>query len=229
MNKLSISVIIVVQNGERYLAEAIESVLAQTYQPDEIIIVDGKSTDNTERIAKSYQQVRYMCQVGRGLANARNTGIDSAHGELIAFLDHDDLWIPKKLSMQVNYFIKNPETQYTNTRVKLFLEPECSLRPGFPKKLLEEEHLGRTPGTLVARKSLFNLIGSFNPEFTIGCDVEWFTRAKDYNISMAFIPEVLLYKRIHNTNLSGNVQVNRRELLIIVKQSLERKCQYQSK
>lgn len=229
MNKFSISVIIVVQNGERYLAEAIESVLTQTYQPNEIIVVGGESTDNTEKVAKSYEQVRYIRQIDRGLANARNIGIDAAQGELIAFLDHDDRWTPKKLSTQVDYFIKNPEIQYTNARVKLFLEPGCSLRSGFPKELLEEEQLGRTPGTLVARKSLFNLIGKFNPGFTIGCDVEWFTRAKDYNIFMAFIPEVLLYKRIHNTNLSGNVQVNRRELLTIVKQSLDRKGQHQSK
>ena len=223
MNNLSISVIIVVENGERYLIGAIESVLAQTYQPNEIIIVDGRSTDNTEMIAKSYQQVRYMRQVGRGLADARNTGIDSAQGELIAFLDHDDLWIPKKLNTQISYFIKNPEIQYTNARLKLFLEPGCSLRIGFPKDLFEKEQLGRTPGTLVARKSLFNLIGKFNSRFNIGCDVEWFVRAKDYNIPMSFISDVLLYKRVHDTNISGNVQVNKQELLTIIKQSLEHK------
>ncbi|BAQ65148.1 glycosyltransferase [Geminocystis sp. NIES-3709] len=222
MNKITVSVIIVVQNGEKYLTRAIESVLNQTYQPDEIIVVDGDSTDKTPDIAKSYRNIRYVQQTETGLANARNTGINVAGGDLIAFLDHDDRWCENKLSIQVNDFIKNPEIQYSYGRVQLFLDLGCELRQGFRKKLLQEEQLGRTPGTLMARKSLFEDIGQFNTEFTIGCDVEWFTRAKDYQILYGFIPEVLLYKRIHDRNLSGNVETNRKELFKIVRQSLQR-------
>jgi glycosyltransferase involved in cell wall biosynthesis len=222
MNKLSISVIIVVQNGELYLKQAIESVLTQTHTPNEIIVVNGHSRDNTEKIVKLYPNVSYIHQKGKGLANARNTGIDVARGELITFLDHDDYWRKDKLSIQLSYLTSNPEIQYSYSKVKLFLESGCKLRIGFSPELLEKEQIGRTPGTLMVRKSLFSKIGDFNPEFSIGCDVEWFTRAKDYNISYAFIPKVLLYKRVHNTNLSANVQTNRKELLSIIKQSIER-------
>ncbi|HDY88685.1 MAG TPA: glycosyltransferase [bacterium] len=220
MTKPLVSVIITVYNGERYLAEAIESVLAQTQKPNEIIVVDGESQDNTEKIARSYRQVHFIRESVRGLANARNMGINVCQGELIAFLDHDDRWTPNKLKVQIDYLINNPKIQYVNALVKIFLEPGCTLRLGYTRKSLNRAMIGRTPGTLIARKSLFDRIGGFSADFVIGCDVEWFTRAKDNNIPMTVIPEVLLYKRLHNTNLSGNVQVNRQELFTIVKQSI---------
>lgn len=222
MNQITVSVIIVVQNGEKYLATAIDSVLSQTYLPNQIIIVDGNSTDKTADIAQSYNGVFYLKQTGKGLANARNTGIEKATGNLITFLDHDDHWCENKLTIQVNQFINYPEIQYSYGQVQLFLESGCELRQGFTETLLQEAQKGRTPSTLMVRKSLFEQIGKFNEEFTIGCDVEWFTRAKDDQIPYSFIPEILLYKRVHDHNLSGNVETNRKELFKIVRQSLQR-------
>lgn len=228
MDKIKISVVIVVKNGEKYLKEAIDSVFAQSYQANEIIVIDGESTDKTSDIAKSYGNVRYIAQKGKGLANARNTGIDKAKGDLIAFLDHDDRWCDNKLSIQVNQFINDPKIEYSYGQVELFLESGCQLRQGFREKLLQEAQKGRTPGTLMVRKSLFEKIGKFNEEFTIGCDVDWFTRAKDCHIPYIFIAQTLLYKRIHNGNLSNNVEINRRELLTIVKQSIHRQRLFKS-
>ncbi|MFE1744117.1 glycosyltransferase [Coleofasciculus sp. H7-2] len=218
-----VSVIIVVKNGERYLTRAIESILAQTYEPYEIIVVDGQSIDNTENIAKSFQQVRYVRQTTQGIADAYNQGIDSARGEFIAFLSHDDTWTPNKLSTQVSYMIQHPEIQYTVAKVKFFLEEGHSIPPGFRPELLEGEHIGCIMETLVARKTLFEAIGKLNPEFTVAEDVDWFSRAKDNNISMTVMAEVLLHKHIHNTNLSLNSAVNNQNLLKIMKQSIERK------
>lgn len=228
MNQITVSVIIVVKNGEKYLKEAIDSIFAQSYQANEIIVIDGESTDKTSDIAKSYGNVKYIAQKGKGLANARNTGIDKAKGDLIAFLDHDDRWCDNKLTIQVNEFIQNPEILYSYGQVELFLESGCQLRQGFREKLLQEAQKGRTPGTLMVRKSLFEKIGKFNEEFTIGCDVDWFTRVKDCHIAYNFIAQTLLYKRIHNSNLSNNVEINRRELLTIVKQSIHRQRLFKS-
>lgn len=219
----SISTIVVVQNGERYLSGAIESIINQTHQPDEIIVVDGYSKDNTAEVAKSYPQVSYICQRGRGLANARNTGIEHANGELIAFLDHDDYWSPEKLQVQLNYFIDHPNIQYSYANVKLFLEPGSQLRHGFRQQQFNQEQIGRTPGTLVARKCLFDIIGNFNSSFMIGCDVDWFTRAKDLQIAAAYVPQTLLYKRVHNSNLSRNTNTNKKEVFKLIKQSLDRR------
>ncbi|MBW4576553.1 MAG: glycosyltransferase [Aphanothece sp. CMT-3BRIN-NPC111] len=217
-----VSTIIVVKNGEPYLTEAIDSVISQTYKRYEVIVVDGQSTDKTEKIVKKYPQLRYILQTGDGLADARNTGIEAARGELIAFLDCDDLWAANKLQAQVDCLVSYPNIQYAIARLKLFLEPGCSLRPGFNKESFGQPQLGYTPGTLIARKSLFAQVGLFNPKFKIGCDVDWFARVKDRHIPMAVISEVLLYKRIHSTNLSGNIKVNKQELLSVVKQSVIR-------
>lgn len=218
-----VSVIVVVKNGELYLHKAIESILAQTYQAFEIIVVDGQSTDSTEKIAKSFQQVRYVLQTGQGIANAYNQGIDAARGEFIAFLSHDDTWTPNKLNTQVNYLIQHPEIQYTVAKVKFVLEAGHSIPPGFKTELLSGVHVGCIMETLVVRKTLFTAIGKLNPEFTVAEDVDWFARAKDNNIPMAVIPEVLLHKHIHNTNLSLNSTVNNQNLLKIMRQSIARK------
>jgi glycosyltransferase involved in cell wall biosynthesis len=218
-----VSVIIVVKNGELYLNRAIESVIAQTYKPYEIIVVDGQSTDNTAKIAKSFPQIRYIYQTSQGIANAYNQGIDEAQGEYIAFLSHDDTWTPNKLSTQVNYLIQHPNIQYTVAKVKFFLEEGHSIPPGFKTELLSGDHVGCIMETLVVRKSVFGVIGKLNPEFTVAEDVDWFARAKDNNIPMAVISEVLLHKHIHNTNLSLNSTVNNQNILKIMRQSIARK------
>jgi glycosyltransferase involved in cell wall biosynthesis len=222
---MRISVIIVVQNGERYLLTAIESVINQTYQPNEILVVDGYSTDRTAEIAKSNPNIRYVKQYGKGLANARNTGIDNATGELITFLDHDDYWTLNKLEVQQQSFLNSLDIQYSYANLILFLESGCKLRSGFKPQQFQEAQIGRTPGTLMARKSLFQEIGNFNPHFTIGCDVEWFTRARNYGVCETCLQQVLLHKRVHDNNLSGNVKTNKEELLQIIKQSIARKRQ----
>jgi len=217
---LSVSVILVVQNGEKYLKSAIESVMKQSHQPEEIIVVDGISTDKTATIARSFNQVSYLKQSGVGLANARNTGIDYATGDLIAFLDYDDQWTADKLKIQINHFITDPDVQYSFGCVKLFAEPGFELRPGYTKSSFAEPHVGRTPGTLMVRKSFLQNGGEFKPEYKIGCDFEWFTRVKDLKIPYVSIPQILLLKRIHHSNLSNNVETNRNEILKVIKQSL---------
>jgi glycosyltransferase involved in cell wall biosynthesis len=222
MNQPLVSVIIAVKNGERYLPHAMDSVRAQTYENYEVIVVDGQSTDNTERIARSYPRTRFLGQSGQGLAAAWNTGLAAAHGELIAFLDHDDYWPPHKLSLQVDYLTRHPEIQFVIGRVKFFLEPGYAVPGGFKRELFEGDHLGRIPGTLMARKPLFDEIGGFRTDLVIASDVEWFAQAKDHNVPMAIIPEVLLYKRVHETNLASDARIGNRELLAVLRESIKR-------
>jgi len=221
-----VSVVIPVKNGERFLASAIKSVLEQDYKPFEIIVVDGQSVDNTASIAKSYTQVRYILQSSdSGISRARNIGIDESKGELIAFISHDDVWLPNKLNAQVKYLIDHPEIQYTVTRVKFFMEPGCPIPPGFRKELLNKDYVGKMSETLVTRKSLFDLIGGFDPEITYGEDLDWFAKAKDNNISMAVIPEVLVYKRVCDSNVSyrpSDAREINRSILKSIKNSLDK-------
>src|SRR5690242_5053753 len=110
MERATVSVIIPAYNSERYIADALRSVLAQTYMPQEIIVVDDGSSDGTARALDPFRStIRYIYQKNRGEPAARNTGMREAKGDYIAFLDADDLWLPEKLDLQMTYLAAHPE------------------------------------------------------------------------------------------------------------------------
>lgn len=224
---VTVSVIIPVKNGERFLRSALDSVVSQTYRNYEIIVVDGESSDKTAEIAQSYASVRYIYQTVHGLSHAYNMGIRAARGEFIAFLAHDDVWTSDKLSVQVEYLMTHADIQYTIARVKFFLEPGFPSPLGFRKELLKDDHVGRILETLVVRKSLFDVIGNFDTEVAISMDVDWFVRTNDRGVRMAVIPHVLLHRRVHDANTSLQFEVNSRrydeEMLKLLRRSVHRK------
>jgi glycosyltransferase involved in cell wall biosynthesis len=223
MNNPLVSVIIPVYNGERYLVEAVESVQQQGYQPLEIIIVDDGSTDSTASIATSFQgDVRYVHQPNGGPAAARNRGLKLARGDVIAFLDADDLWAPNKLSVQVDCLLKHPHIGYTLARRRDFLEPGTDRPSWLRKELLLKDHVGFLP-TLVARRRVFEQVGVFDPRYRIGEDVDWFARAKDAGIPMMVVPEILLYRRVHSSNLGYQARVGDPVLFRALRASIHRK------
>lgn len=223
MKKPLVSVIMIVKNGEKYIASAVESVLAQDYRPFEIIVVDGHSIDATEKIVRTYPQVRFVLQKNRGVSDAYNCGIEEARGDFIAFLSHDDTWTPDKLSTQINYMIEHPETQFTIAMIAYFLEADATPPSGFRKNLLDETPVGRIMETLVARKQVFEKVGGFNTNLSTAEDVDWYARAADAGIPMAVIPAVLLHKRIHGNNISLDVVQNNINLLRALRLSIQRK------
>lgn len=102
MDLISVSAVIPAYNAERFIADAIQSVLAQTYQIAEIIVVDDGSSDHTAEVAAEFPRTRVIRRPNGGQAAARNTGIHAASGQWIAFLDHDDLWFPRKTEIQLD-------------------------------------------------------------------------------------------------------------------------------
>jgi glycosyltransferase involved in cell wall biosynthesis len=117
-----ISVVVRVRDGARFPANAIASVLAQTYRPLEVIVVDDGSTDESAAIARAFSDVRVIGQGPQGVAAARNTGVQASRGELIAFLDADDTWLPGKLVAQARYLSEHPRAGYVLCRMKNVLE-----------------------------------------------------------------------------------------------------------
>jgi len=222
MKRPLVSVIIPVYNGARFIAEAIESVCAQNYDPMEIIVVDDGSIDETSSIVQSFKDVRYIRQKNQGVAVARNTGIENSRGELIAFLDADDYWAPNKLGIQVNCLLKHPHVGYTLGMQRNFLEPG-TVRPFW---LREEhvlmDHIGFLPASLI-RRQVFHVVGLFNPDYKISEDVEWFTRVEDACIRRMVVPEVVLYRRIHNANLGYQLKGGNPLLLKALRTSVHRK------
>lgn len=218
----AVSAIVVVRNGERFLAAALRSAAAQTRPPAEIIVVDGGSTDRTADVARSAAGVRYLLQAGTGLAAARNQGIAAARHELVAFLDHDDLWEPAKLQSQVSC-LRDPAVDYSLTWMRFLLEPGTPLPPRFTTADLERPRAAGTPSALLARRALFDRIGGFDPELSIGCDADWFTRARDHGAVCATVDEVLVRKRLHGGNLSTDSARNRREMFAVARRSIARR------
>ena len=217
-----VSVIIPVYNGARYLREALESVFAQTYRPIEVIVVDDGSIDDSGVIAQSFPEVHYIHQATQGVAAARNNGIEAARGEYFAFLDQDDLWIPEKLKVQIDYLLSHPNLGYTLTQQKYFLDPGGTLPPWFRKELFDSVHTGWVLGTLVVRGTIFEQVGNFATGYSAANDSDWFFRAKAARIPMAVVPELLLHKRIHDANDSGRAKDILAELRKVVKSSLDR-------
>ncbi len=218
-----VSVVVIVRNGARFLRQALESIRAQEYRPFEILLVDGGSSDGTVAIAEAQGDVRVLGQREGGIAEAYNLGVDAAGGEFVAFLSHDDLWAPGKLGLQVGYLQAHPEVDYTIGRLRYFLEPGCEVPPSMRRELLQGTHVGRVMETLLARRTLFDVVGGFDPSLRIANDVDWFARVQDLGRAGVVLPDLLLHKRIHDANTSADEAVNTRELLVALRRSVARR------
>ena len=221
-----ISCIVPVFNGERYLAEALNSILAQTYGSLEIIVADDGSTDGTAALVASYgDRVRYVWQPNAGPAAARNLGLTVVQGDVVAFLDQDDLWHLKKLERQMAEFVIRPELDSCVTHVQVFWDSElreAALR--FRDHRLTRALPGYLTGTLLARRSLFETVGLFDTALQYGDAMDWFLRAADQGAAMHLLPDVLMYHRIHENNFSRrHASASCNEFLQIVKGSLDRR------
>ena len=164
MKSALISCIVPVFNGERYLKEALDSILAQTYRPLEIIVSDDGSTDGTASVVAGYGEcVKYLWQANAGEAAARNLGLSAAGGHFLAFLDADDLWHPEKLTRQMACFQARPELDLCVTHVQNFWVPELREEAEqFRDHRLSQPLPGYTSVTLLARRALFDIVGTFD-------------------------------------------------------------------
>jgi len=130
-----ISVVIPGYNVERYIKRAIDSVLAQTCPAHEIIVVDDGSTDNTAEIIKTYgSKIRCIYQKNAGVSVARNTGIEAATGDWIAFLDADDEWLPQRLAAQTEHLRRNPDLKWTFANFCYHKKEWPEFRPAHPDR-----------------------------------------------------------------------------------------------
>jgi glycosyltransferase involved in cell wall biosynthesis len=222
-----VSVVIPVRNGERFLAEAIASVLAQRYRPLELIVVDDGSSDQSAAIARAVPEVVCLSQAAQGVSVARNAGLACARGELIAFLDADDRWTPDKLSAQVGYLREHPDVQFVMSRMRYFVEPGCAIPPAFRRELLDGDRVSWLLSAFVGRRALFDRCGGFKSDLSTAEDVDWFARVKDRGVPFAVVEEVLLHARIHDRNTSLTAPRGRvkEDLLAALKRSVDRKRQ----
>ena len=203
-----VSVIITTYNRREFVREAIESVQRQDFSDYEIIVVDDGSTDGTEEFLKEFNSIHYFYQKNQGVSRARNQGLKLARGDYICFLDSDDLWLPRKLSIQTKVMRKNREINVTYT-------DEIWIRRGKrvnPKKK-HQKYSGWifkhclplciiSPSSVMLRREIFEEVGYFDENLPVCEDYDlWLRIAARHPIF--FIDEKLIVKRGgHNDQLS---------------------------
>lgn len=218
-----VSVIIPVYNGELYLTEALDSVFAQDYRPIEVIVVDDGSTDETAAVAKRYSRVHYLHQPNQGQATARNAGLSYCTGDLIALLDADDLWVPGKLSMQAAYLESHPEVGCVIGRMKNFIQ-EGIPRPSWVNdSMFADNSDAYSLGSMLTHRWVFETVGQFNTSNQYGDNIDWLIRLKELKLLFYIMPEVLLLRRIHSSNLSQKDELKNRARLRFLKEAIDRK------
>lgn len=227
-----VSCIVPVFNGERYLAEALDSILAQTYRPLEVVVVDDGSTDGTAAIVRGYDgRVRTVRQVHQGAPAARNLGMQAARGAFIGFLDADDLWHREKLARQMARFVARPELEVSVTHLQSFWIPELQDEAArFRDHPLAQPQPGYVTITMLARRTVLERVGPFNTALSVGDPMEWFVRAGELGVAMELLPDTLAYRRLHRHNLSWDTATTRQmtaamqdAVLQVVKDSLDRR------
>ena len=223
-SQVNISVIIPVYNGESYLDEAIKSILSQSFQPSEIIVVDDGSTDKSKTIVKKYsQRINYFYQNNAGTASSRNFGITKSNGNFLAFLDQDDVWESHKLEIQANAFQKNNNLDIVFTHLQQFYSPELTDEIKMKIHCPDHPEPGYLPSSMLIKRDSFFKVGLFGIKWKVGEWSNWYIRATEAKLSIKLLQDVLVKRRIHNENKGILQREFRTEYAQILKESLDRR------
>lgn len=218
---MNISVIIPVSNIDKYLAEAIESVVEQRYPAKEIIVIDSGRSDDTTRISKAWEsRIRVLYQPPMGISAARNLGISVSNCEYLSFLDADDIWTQEKLSLQKQIFDENPGTDMVFGQIRQFISPELSKEQMAPLRQELEQMAGYSAGTLLISKEKFLQAGLFNESLKIGEFIDWFIRARALFPAIHMCPEVIMKRRIHLDNTGTQLRNERTDFTKVLRAKL---------
>jgi glycosyltransferase involved in cell wall biosynthesis len=216
-----VSVIMPAFDEEAFIAEAIESVLAQTHPAVELIVADDGSTDRTASIAERYgaQVVR---QQHRGQAAARNAGLAVAHGAYWTVLDADDVMPPRRLERQVSYLEQRPDVGVVVGQAEAFVNPgePC---PSHFRPIWREGPFHGHCGTVLARAEVLATVGPFDEGLALGEDVDWLVRARDAGIGIGRVEELCLRYRVHAGNMSGRPPANLSATVGVLRASVRRR------
>jgi len=221
--KHDVSALICVRNGETYLAEAIESILAQTTNPREILVVDDGSTDASRDVASAFApHVTIHACPPLGVGAARQHAIDVSSGSLVAFLDADDLWSSDYLALHVEAHRERPAIDATVSTVLPFLSPDVA--PGALTAAAEslEPRRGMLVAAMVIRREALNTVGPFDASLAF-TDQDWLMRAVDAGLQFSDVPQATLRRRIHGNNYTLTASADFQGRLAVLKRGLDRR------
>lgn len=212
---MTLSIVMATRNSERHVTEALQSLEAQTRPPDEIIVVDGGSTDNTRQLVSSFPRVKLINQQTDGFQNAWNEGIQCSAGDVIGFLDSDDRLRPNALASSLVLLNQCSTSSAVFGRVEFFCDDD-SWPPSFREELKNGPHEADIPGCMVAHRSIFDALGPFPDDWQLLADVVWFADMRHAQVEVIRNPMTVLEKRVRNDSLSmiaSSQTVYRTELL----------------
>jgi glycosyltransferase involved in cell wall biosynthesis len=221
-----VSVIIPVYNHDRYLGEAIECVLTQTHKNVEIIVVDDESTDTSGDVAKSFADkgVRYFRQAHAGIGPARNTGVEKANGDFLAFLDADDRWPEEKLELQLRAFESDPALEMVfGQALQLQHGPAWEAGVKIRNLIVDGVVPGMVAGTMLIKRDAFLRVGNFPGGIKVGEFIDWYGRAGQLNVRSLVLPELLLWRRIHDSNTGVRERQSVTDYARVLKATLDRR------
>lgn len=217
------TVVIPAYDHARYVGLAVESALTQTLRPKEIIVVDDGSTDDTAEVLATFSdRIQVIRQRNEGVAAARNRGARAGSGELVAFLDADDVWLPRKLECQAGRFARDPSVLLVHCGVEEIdaagrtlgrrlegLEGDVTLEMlRFRRSVI----LGGGSGVVV-RRTAFEDAGGFDARLSTSADWDFYFRVASRG-QVGFVPEVLLRYRLHGGNMHRNVDAMEHDMLL---------------
>jgi glycosyltransferase involved in cell wall biosynthesis len=210
---MTVSAVVPVRNAVEHVGTALASVFQQLVRPDEVVVVDGGSTDGTLDVVRGFVGVRVVDQRGTGLADARNLGVTSTTGHVVAFLDGDDRWTPEKTGRQLAWLGEHAEVGVV---AGMMVRVDSGGARAHPTP-------GLTPGATLIRRSALERVGPFDVRHRIGCDTDWLMRARELGLGPVVLDDVVLHKVVRDDSLSRGVDEYRRELLRVARDAARRR------
>lgn len=224
-----ISLIIPAYNARRTIGETIESVLAQTLVPDEIIVVDDGSSDGTaDHPVLAHSNIRVLRQDNAGAAKALNVGVANASGDYVSFLDADDLWLPEKQKLQLDVLTGRPDLPGVTAHFRSFCCPTSTPAERAGWNVPTEPQIGWVIGTLLLRRQTVDRTGPFPEGVHAGYNIDWLDRMRKAGLEPLLLPDVVMERRIHAGSLSQRSRARDDGYLSVARRALERRRRQQS-
>ncbi|HWD84685.1 MAG TPA: glycosyltransferase family A protein [Solirubrobacteraceae bacterium] len=216
-----VSVVMAARNEQQFIAEALESVLAQDYEAVEVIVVDDGSTDQTARVADGFY-VRVLRVAHAGPAAARNIGLEAAQGTYWLAFDADDVMPSDRIRRQVAYLEAHPDAGVVFGLAEAFVTPGQS-RPAHWNPIWDRGPFPGHPATMLARREVRDLVGPYDPSLHHAEDLDWQARAQEAGIVSGRLDHVCLRYRVHRGNTSSDRLGNRADTFAMLRQGIRRR------